>query len=416
MTMARTPEKVVVVGAGHVGGLIARDVAARGDCRVTLIGREALTPYERPPLSKGVLFGDAAPEDASILTVEQAARLGIDLKLGREVVAIDRERQNVICADGLPVPYDALVLATGGRCRRLSVPGGDLAGIHYLRDAADALRLRAAMDAGGPLVVVGAGFIGLEVTAAARRRGIPVTVVEATPQVLSRAVPRRIADRIADRHRGEGVDLRLEARTVSIEGGGDGQVAGLTLGDGSTLPCRSLLVAVGIDPEVSLADAAGLAVADGIVTDAAMRTSDPVIYAAGDSACFRSPLYGRALRLESWRNAQDHAAVIIDRLGGGDAVCEAAPWVWSDQYDWTLTLAGLPADGTATITRSGADGTELHFHLDTDGVLVGASAWAPTGAAFRDMRIAQMLIERRACPDRAALADRESRLKRLLAA
>jgi 3-phenylpropionate/trans-cinnamate dioxygenase ferredoxin reductase subunit len=410
--------RVVIVGAGHAGGRLARTLAAGGgDHRITLIGNESEPPYERPPLSKEVLLGTAVPGDSTILGERACAEAGIELWLGCAVAAIERDRRTVRTTDGRQIGYDALVLATGGRNRRLPAPGGDLDGVHCLRNLDDARRLLRALEGGGPLVVIGGGFIGLEVAAAARRRGLEVTVVERAPRTLSRAVPEALAAEIEAEHRRRGVGFRLGAATVAILGSAAGRATGVALSGGEVLPCGLVLVAVGLEPDTGLATACGLTVDDGIVVDAGLRTDDPAVFAIGDAARFNSPLYDRPIRLESWRNAEDHAAVVAARLRGEAANCTSAPWVWSDQYDSTLTLAGLPDFGVEAVTRPGSrGGPPITLYLDAAGRLVGAGAFGPKGAAFRDMRIAQMLIERRATPAPSLLADGERPLKVLLAA
>ena len=409
--------RVVIVGAGHAGGRLAHTLAAGGDHRVTLIGSEPEPPYERPPLSKEVLLGTAAPGDATILDEPACAEAGIDLRLDCTVAAIDRDRRTVLTADGRRIGYDALVLATGGRSRRLPIPGADLVGVHALRNQDDARRLLRGIEGGDPLVVVGGGFIGVEVAAAARQRGLDVTVVERAPRLLSRAVPEAFAAAIEQEHRRRGVGFRLGAATVQIDGSANGRAVGVVLSDGEVLPCGLVLVAVGLEPETGLAAASGLAVDDGILVDAGLRTGDPAIFAIGDAARFHSPLYDRPVRLESWRNAEDHAAVVAARLRGEAAACTSAPWVWSDQYDSTLTIAGLPDFGAEAVTRPGSrGGPPITLYLDVAGRLVGAGAFGAKGAAFRDMRVAQMLIERRAAPAPSLLSDGARPLKALLAA
>jgi 3-phenylpropionate/trans-cinnamate dioxygenase ferredoxin reductase subunit len=396
---------IVVVGGGECGTRAVFELRSAGwSGPITLVGAETGFPYERPPLSKSVLTG-GAPVPAC-----DAARLrDADVRFVSGVAAtdIDRNRHELVLADGRRIAYERMLLATGAAPRRL--PGsGD---VHYLRSLADALALRERLRPGARIGVVGGGFIGLELAAAAVERGCAVTVVEAAPRLLSRAVPAEVAQVVADRHELAGVDVRCGTGVVQL---GDGRVE-LTGGD--VAECDAVVVGIGAVPETALAEKAGLAADDGVRVDDRLRTSDPDIFAAGDCCSLPHPLYGgRRIRLEAWRNAHDQAAVAARNLLGADEPYAAVPWFWSDQYDLTLQIAGLPDAATTEAVRLRPDGVEVRFGLGPDGRVLSAAAIGPGNAVARDIRLAEMLIAARATPGPAALGDPAVQLKALLRA
>jgi 3-phenylpropionate/trans-cinnamate dioxygenase ferredoxin reductase subunit len=401
---------MVIVGAGEAGARAAAALREEGwDGSVTLVGAEFHPPYERPPLSKAALLAEIEPVATTVLDHDRAAALGIELVLGTEATAIDRAARAVVLADGRTLPYSRLLLATGARPRRLALPGHQQA--LYLRRFDDALALRLLLRPGTRLAIIGGGFIGLELAAAAVARGCAVTLVEAQPRILMRGVPAEIAAVIADRHRAAGVDLRTGIGIDRIE------PDAVVLADGSRIAADAVIAGIGAVPETALAEAAGLAVENGIAVDAALATADPDIFAAGDCAACAHPLYaGRRIRLEAWRNAQDQGALAArNMLGRGEAIA-AVPWFWSDQYELTLQIAGLADEGRTMIARDLGDGAQLLFHLAADGRLVAASGVGPLGKIAREIRLAEMLIAQRAVPDPDALASPAIKLKTLLAA
>ncbi|WP_306770204.1 NAD(P)/FAD-dependent oxidoreductase [Mycobacterium sp. KBS0706] len=400
---------MVIVGAGEAGARAATALREEGwDGPVTLVGGEVHPPYERPPLSKAALLAEAEPAATTVLDHDRAAALGIDLILGTEVTAIDRAARAVALADGRTLPYSRLLLATGARPRRLTLPGHEQ--VLYLRRFDDALALRPLLRPGMRLAIIGGGFIGLELAAAAAARGCAVTLVEAQPRILMRGVPAEIAAVIADRHRAAGIDLRTGLGIDRIEPGA------VVLADGRRIAADAVIAGIGAVPETALAEAAGLPVDNGIAVDATLATADPAIFAAGDCAACAHPLYaGRRIRLEAWRNAQDQGALAArNMLGRGEAIA-AVPWFWSDQYELTLQIAGLADEGRMTVARDLGDGAQLLFHLAADGRLVAASGVGPLGRIAREIRLAEMLIAQRAVPDPGALASPAVRLKTLLA-
>ncbi|MBN9432513.1 MAG: FAD-dependent oxidoreductase [Bosea sp.] len=408
-------ERIVIVGAGEAGARAALALRENGFAgAIALVGEEAHLPYERPPLSKAALIDGDAPRPATILTEERLAEHGIDHVAGASALAIDRAAHRLTLQDRDPLPYDRLLIATGARARRLAVPGAGPDNVHYLRSFGEAEALRRRLSPGSRLVVIGGGFIGLELAAAARARGAEATVIEMAPRLLGRAVPADLAAVIAARHAAEGVAIIIGAAIERIETLPDGRhrvvLAGRDPVDGDTI-----VAGIGAVPEAALAAEAGLALDNGIAVDTHLATSDPDIFAAGDCCSFPHALYGgRRLRLEAWRNAQDHGnAAAKSMLGLGEPYA-AVPWFWSDHYDLTLQIAGLPDEGAVTVSRPLAGDARLDFHLAGDGRLVGASAVGPNGAIAREVRLAEMLIGRRASPDPASLADPAVKLKSLM--
>ncbi|UDF28516.1 UNVERIFIED_ORG: FAD-dependent oxidoreductase [Roseateles sp. XES5] len=403
----------VIVGAGECGARAAFALRDKGfDGTLTLIGSEPHLPYERPPLSKEALVAGAGPK--FVAEPQRYVEAGIDLLLGRSVCGIDRAAKRVSLGDGTVVPYDKLLLATGARPRAL--PGTTYGGrIAALRSHDDAARIRAHLMDGSHVAILGGGFIGLELAASARKLGATVTLIEGLPRVLSRGIPAEIADIVARRHAAEGVEILCAAKVARIEER-PGEVR-LTLEDGRVVAASLLVVGIGAAPNTELAEAAGLAIENGIAVDGMLRTSDPDIFAAGDCTSYPLSLYGeRRIRLESWRNAQEQGALAAANMLGGADIHAAVPWFWSDQYDMTLQIAGL-ADGAATtVRRDMGEGTFILFHLDAAGQLIAASGIGPGNAVARDIRLAEMLIAARIHPDPAELAAPETKLRKLLAA
>lgn len=405
-------ERIVIIGAGEAGARAAMALRENGFTgSVTLIGDEPHLPYERPPLSKAVLNAVDDPAPAFILSEATLTEHDITLMRGAVVTAIDRAAHSVTTSDGAVLAYDRLLLATGARPRRLALPGAD--GVLYLRSFADALALRSHLTPERRIVLIGGGFIGLELAAAARMRGCAVTVIEMAPRLLGRAVPEAIAAEVARRHAAEGVRLILGAGIEAIEAGAGG--AAIRLTQGETIACDGIIAGIGAIPETALAEAAGLAIDNGIKADEHLRSSDADIFAAGDCCSFPLALYGgRRVRLEAWRNAQDQGNHAARALLGATEPYAAVPWFWSDQYDATLQIAGLPDEGTQTVRRDIGEDCHMLFHLAPDNRLVAASAFGPNGRIAKDVRIAEMLIGRLARPSPGDIANAGLPLKRLL--
>lgn len=406
---------IVIIGAGETGGRTALTLRERGyGGGITLVGNEVHPPYERPPLSKDALVLEEDHFPRTIASAADLATADIRFLPLVDALAIDRGARTVALSNGSALAYGRLLLATGASPRRLTLdlPEERCA---YLRTHDDARRLRARLRPGCRLAVIGGGFIGLEIAASARLLGCDVTLIEGQPRILMRGVPADIAETVHREHVRQGVRVHCGRGIDAVrESGGRAE---FVLNDGTVLAADLVVVGIGASPNVALAEAAGLAIDNGIAVDGRLRTSDPAIFAAGDCASFPIPVYGgRRIRLESWRNAQEQALVAAENLMGGETTLDTVPWFWSDQYDLGLQVAGLADEARTTIRRDLGDGAFILFGLDDDGRLVTASGIGPGNAVARDIRIAEMLIARRARPDPAALAEPQTKLKALLAA
>lgn len=404
---------MIIVGAGEAGARAASALRERGYAGpVTLVGEEAHGPYERPPLSKRFMTGEAEERPAFILDEGKLAAQSIVHLSGVRATRIDAAAHRLRLADGRVLPYSKLLIATGAGPRLLPTPGAGPDNVLYLRSFADALRLRERLRPGSRLTIIGGGFIGLEIAASARERGCSVTLIEMAPRILMRGVPREVADRVQARHEAAGVRFRLGIAIARIER--QGAAEAVVLADGFIVLSDAIVAGIGAIPETALAEASGLAIENGVRVDEQLRTSDPDIFAAGDCCSFPHPLYdGRRVRLEAWRNAQDQGTVAAANMLGAAEVFGAVPWFWSDQYDETLQVTGLIDAASIMVERPLRD-ARLFFHLAADGRLVGASAVGPNGLIAKEIRLAEMLIARRAAPDAAALASPSVKLKALL--
>jgi 3-phenylpropionate/trans-cinnamate dioxygenase ferredoxin reductase subunit len=384
------PQRIAIVGAGQAGGWAAKTLRTEGyGGRIVLLGDEAHPPHERPPLSKAVMAGTAEAPSTHLFKSEELGALGLDFRPGSRVVAIDRAAKRVTLASGGAIEYDRLILCTGGAARRLSVPGGDGPRVHYLRTIDDSLAIRARLGTIRHLLVIGGGWIGLEVAATARKRGVAVTLIEALPRLCERSVPPEISSHLLALHQANGVEMLLGEGVKAIEDGGDG--VAVLLASGRRVAGDAVVVGIGLVANTALAQAAGLAVENGIVVDEQGRTSDPDVFAAGDVANLPLACLGRRLRLESWANAQNQAIVAAKAALGGDARYDELPWFWSDQYDMNLQILGLPARWPAPVTRRApAGGGFSHFYLDGERIASIVAVNAP-----RDLRAAKKLVETR---------------------
>jgi 3-phenylpropionate/trans-cinnamate dioxygenase ferredoxin reductase component len=342
---------VVIVGTGQAGFQAASSLRQAGhEGEVTLVGEEPGLPYQRPPLSKTFLKGDGDEGEVHLRPETFFASKEIGLVAGDRAVVVDRETQRVELASGRELHYDALVLATGSRPRLLPVPGADLDGVLVLRTVADAQRLRARLEDGPRVVIVGGGFIGLELAASAREKGAQVTVVEALDRTMSRVVTPEMSEHFAALHTEQGATLAHGATVAAITG--DGAASGVELGDGTLLEADFVVVAIGIAPNVELAEEGGLAIDNGIVVDETLRTADPAIWAIGDCASYPSAHAGRRVRLESVQNATDQGRAVASSIMGQATPYAALPWFWSDQHTRKLQIAGL-LDGYDTAVVRG---------------------------------------------------------------
>ncbi|MFV9649194.1 NAD(P)/FAD-dependent oxidoreductase [Pseudomonas marginalis] len=393
---------LIIVGAGHAGGraaLTLREEGYRG--RLILIGDEPHVPYERPPLSKGLLQGSMDLAGCSLCDSARLAELGIEHIAGNPVRELDPPQHRLQLADGQWLSYAGLLLATGGRARRL--PQAQ-ANVLYLRTHDEALALKSALRPGARLVIVGGGFIGLEVAATARGLGCEVTVLEAGPRLAGRVLAPVISEALLQVHRQQGVDVRLNVALESIH------AEAVQLVDGQLLPCDLVVVGIGMQPNIELAVAAGLEVGQGIRVDAHLRTSVPDIYAAGDVCEFR--LGGEYQRQETWRNAEAQGRHAALNMLGREEPFEALPGFWSDQYDWGLQTVGVITPLTVSRALPGAG--LLLFYLDADQHLQGACGWGPGNSVAKDIKLCERLISARIALNAASLVDPDVSLKHLL--
>ncbi|MGY3600535.1 3-phenylpropionate/trans-cinnamate dioxygenase ferredoxin reductase subunit [Bradyrhizobium sp. USDA 4341] len=404
---------MVIVGAGEAGTAAAmalREGGWRG--LVILIGNENMLPYERPPLSKSILTDETDARPKLLVRPEQLLDLEIDYRQERNVVSIDRAVHTVTLSDGAQLTYERLLLATGARARQLSVPIAAGNRVTTLRTYADALTIRRSIARGCKVVVIGGGFIGLEVAASAVSRGASVTVVEAGSRLLTRSVPAHMAELIKAKHESLGVRLETNARVVRIDTM-EGR-SKIVLADGSAHLADLVVVGVGVVPNVELAQAAGVVVQDGILVDEMLVTSDSHIFAAGDCCSFPHQLYGKTVRLEAWRNAQRQGAAAAANMLGASRPYQDVPWFWSDQYDEVLQIAGLCRDEDVRVARNLGTKGELFFYIANDGRLIAACGFGSPGAIAKDIRFAEIMIGRQLTPKAEALADPSVKMKSLL--
>lgn len=407
---------MVIVGAGEAGVRAAAELRSRGWAgAVTLIGDERHAPYERPPLSKQTLSEESEPVPVTILDRPRLDELGIRLLSGDAAVRIDRESHEIHLRGGSRVPYERLLLATGANPRKLNLPGNASNEMLYLRSFEDALAIRGRLAAGKRVVVIGGGFIGLETAASARAKGCDVTLIEVAPRILMRGVPEPIAVMVEDLHRRNGVEFKIGVMIASVNREGAEYV--IALADGTRVRCDVIITGIGAVPETTLAADCGLEIENGVKADECLATSDPDIFAAGDCCSFTHPFYeGKRIRLEAWRNAQDQGTHVAGNMLGDRSPYAAVPWFWSDQYDQTLQVSGLADPSNTTVLRDLGEAGKLYFHLDGDGRLVSASAMGSAGAIAKEIRLAEMLIGKRAQPLPESLTNAGIRLKELLRA
>jgi 3-phenylpropionate/trans-cinnamate dioxygenase ferredoxin reductase component len=404
---------IVIVGAGQAGVMTAEALRSGGfDGPITMLGDEPHGPYHRPPLSKAWMAGEIEAAQLVMRAPEMLARKNIELRTSVNVKAIDRSAQTVILADGSVLPYTGLVLATGSTPRALPLPGGDALGVLALRTRDDASaiadRLAACIEQQRPVVVIGGGFIGLEVAATARKKGLAVTVLEAAPRLLGRVLAPVLSDWYAELHRGHGVQLMLGAQVAAIEADVNG-VTGVKLADGSVVPAGLVVVGIGVSANDQLAQVAGLACDRGIVVDACGRTSDPLIVAAGDCTA-RRLADGNLLRLESVQNATEQGKSAAAALLGQERPFTATPWFWSDQYDKKLQMAGLSmgADGWA-VRGDTAVGTFTVYHFKSERLIAADSV-----NASKDHLLVRKLLDAGVSPTREQAGDVRFDLSALL--
>lgn len=401
-------ETIVIVGAGHAAGQVVATLKQKKfGGMIVVIGDEPYLPYQRPPLSKKFLAGEIPAERLYVKPANFYDDAHIKVCLNTQVTSIDRNAARVVLNDGDTIPYDKLVIATGSRVRQLDVNGGKLAGIHYLRSIADVDRLRADFERFNELVIVGAGYIGLEVAAVCRKIGLNVTVLELADRVMSRVVSTQVSDFYQQEHRAQGVKLILSTGLSGFLG--SDRVNAVQTDNEKSVPADIVLVGVGIMPNTELAEAAGLDVNNGIVVDAHCRSSDANIFAVGDCTSHPNDIYNRRIRLESVHNALEQAKTAASNICGGDVRYSQVPWFWSDQYDLKLQIAGLSAGYDDVVIRGNpVDRSFSCLYLQQDRLIAVDAINAP-----RDFMQSKALIASAATPSRHALADSEISLKDL---
>ncbi|KVG28059.1 anthranilate 1,2-dioxygenase system ferredoxin--NAD(+) reductase [Burkholderia diffusa] len=400
----------VIVGAGHAARRTAEALRARdADARIVMIGAERELPYDRPALSKDALLGDGGEQRAFIRDAAWYDAQRIELRLGTRVDAIERDAQRVRLDDGATLPYARLVLATGSRVRTFGGPVDEGVVPHYVRTVADARALRARLAPGRRVAVLGGGFIGLEVAAAARQLGCDVTVIDPAARLLQRALPEVVGAYARQLHDGRGVIFQMATlpRAIRCAPGGGAIIET----DRGNVSADVVVVGIGVVPNVELAQAAGLEVDNGIRVDAGCRTADRAIFATGEVTMHFNPLLGRHVRIESWQVAENQPAVAAANLLGADETYAELPWLWSDQYDCNLQMLGLfGGERTIVVRGDPASGPFTVFGLDEDGKIAAVAA-ANLG---RDIGASRRLIAAGAVPDPAKLADPAVNLKTFL--
>ena len=403
-------DRLVIIGAGQAGFALAARLRALKDPRpITLIGSEAVRPYQRPPLSKKYLLGEMTFDRLLYRPDDWYEEAGVEVRLSTPVEEIDRNGKQVRLFDGSTIAYGTLALATGATPRRLPAAiGGDLAGVYTVRDKTDADQLAIEMKAGRRLLIVGGGYIGLEAAAVARKLGLDVTLIEMAPRILARVASRETADAIRAIHAQEGVEIAENTGLTRLIGDA-GRVTAAELSDGRVLDVDLVIVGIGVTPNDRLAADCGLETSNGIEVDSFGRTSDPDIYAMGDCATF--DWKGSKVRLESVQNAVDQAEAVAAVLAGGSEPYKPKPWFWSDQYDVKLQIAGFNLGYDETIMRQGTRAGSLSVWYYAEGQLIAVDAINDAKAYVT----AKKLLETGRNADKALVADPAYDLKALLA-
>ena len=397
---------MVIIGAGHAAGQAAASLRQeKYTGPITIIGDEAHLPYQRPPLSKAYLSGSQEVDRVYLRAEKFYQEKAIDLKLSTRATAIDPDAKAVELEDGSKIDYDKLLISTGSRPRLLSIPGSDLGGIHYLRTIDDVDGIRADMHEGANLVIVGGGYIGLEVAAVGIEQGLNVHVLEMEDRILQRVTTPTMSKYYDELHRGRGVQIHTNTGVTGFSG--DAKVQKVMCGD-TEFAADMVIVGIGIVPNIELAEAAGIICDNGIVVDDHCQTSNPDIYAAGDCTNHPNALLDRRLRLESVPNAMDQARTSASNMLGGDKSYAAIPWFWSDQYELKLQMVGFSADGNREVLRGDMASNQFAVFYLKDNTVVAAD----TVNSPKEFMLCKQLVGKEA--DSAVLADSTSDLKSLL--
>lgn len=397
---------MVIIGAGHAAGQAAASLRQeKYEGPITIIGDEPHVPYQRPPLSKAYLMGEQTRDKVYIRPEKFYDDKDVTLRLGVSATAIDRQAKQVSLDTGEVIDYDKLIISTGSRPRMLNIEGSQLPGIHYLRTMADVDAIRSEMAAGKNLVIVGGGYIGLEVASVGVTQGLNVHVLEMESRILQRVTTPQMSEYYHTLHSGRGVQIHTSTMVSGFAG--TERVEKVLCGD-REFAADLVIVGIGIIPNVELAEAAGLSCDNGIVVDEHCRTSDPDIYAAGDCSNHPNPLLQRRLRLESVPNAMEQARVCASNMLGGDKTYAAMPWFWSDQYELKLQMVGFSADGDQQVLRGSQANNEFAVFYLKNGAVVAADAVNSP----KEFMVCKQLIGRQVDP--AILADSTADLKQLL--
>jgi 3-phenylpropionate/trans-cinnamate dioxygenase ferredoxin reductase subunit len=410
--MADVAATTVIVGGGQAGGEVAAELRKLGyEGRVVIVSEESQPPYRRPPLSKAYLAGSVTQDSLFMMKGENLEKNRIEFIGGTRVESIDRAAKQLKLANGDTLAYDALALTTGGRARPLPLPGADLANVFLLRTIDDVDAIRPHCGEGKRAVIVGGGFIGLEVAAVLRKQGMTVTVVEFLPRVLARVTAPEVSAFFERVHGEEGVDVRTGIGVQAFEG--EGRVERVRLADGTAVEADLVIGGIGIIPNVDLAEAAGLAIDNGILVDEYSRTSDPAIYSAGDCTDHPSEFLGRRVRLESVQNAMEQGRNVARNIMGRNEAYQMVPWFWSDQYELKLQMVGI-STGYDQLVLRGDPSSERSFSAFylKDGALIAADAISRP----QDFMFAKKLVAMKAELDPAQLADPEVPIKNLVPA
>ncbi len=402
-------KQVVIVGASHAAAESIASLRKFGwQGKIVLVGDEAMLPYQRPPLSKAYYKGEVEADKLLIRPESFYQKNEVDLMLGHRVTSIDRDNKSIELDNSESVPYDYLILATGTRARRLPIEGADLKNIHYLRSKEDVDGIKASLSPGAKLLIVGAGYIGLEVAASAVKQGVEVIVFEAMDRVLARVTSPEISTFYQKLHKEEGVEIRLNASLERFEQSGSRLCA--IDGDGERIEFDSAIVGIGVIPNIELAEEAKLSCDNGIVVNEYAQTDDEAIYAIGDCSNHHNILYDRRIRLESVPNAVEQAKVAAKSICGEPLAYDQLPWFWSDQYDVKLQTAGLLQGHDQVVIRGDGENRKLAAFYLKQGVLIAVDALNSPA----EFMLSKKLIQQKASPNSEQLADPSVSLKELL--
>jgi len=404
-------KRVLIIGAGHAGTNVAENLI-RNDWsgEILFLTSEDYLPYDRPPLSKGILTDEKSKDDLHLTSGDFFEKENVHIQTGTQVEQIFPDAKQVRTADGRMFDYDFLVIATGSGANVPDVPGITKKGVFTLRTLSQALELKEHLSHSRKIAIIGGGLIGMEVAAATRSLGIETTVIHRSAEPLSRLMPKTITSKLLNTHREHGTNIHLDTQVKQIVG--NGSVTGVALDRGELIEADTVLIAAGAYPETCLAELSGLNVNNGVVVNSKLQTSDPFIYAAGDVARF--PNGSGHDRLESWKNAVDQGATVASNIMGQDTDYKAIPWMWTDQFDKVVQVAGRHDSEQREVIRELPNGGLVSFHLSDDGTLKAAMAFGDISQVSKSIRPATSMIEKGLRPDPALLEDETVDLRKLL--